>query len=200
MRHHPASSDTAAARRVAWLVVTALVISPATALSGTNRFTAEIISQADVSTNLARVLWHPSGRQVSYLRPQVNGKTTNTVLWAYDVERREERVLFDPSAHRVSTNLAPLSLSSYQWSPRGDAILVAGANDLWWIPMASGRPERLTQDAAAEELPTFSPDGTHVAFVKQNNLFVVDVPSGRARQLTFDGRDLVLNGKLDWVY
>src|SRR6266498_368295 len=200
MRRDPASSRIEAAYRAAWLVVTALVISAATAFGGTNRFTAKIISQSEASTNLTRALWHPSGRLVSYPRPKAEGKTTNTVLWGYDVERREERVLFSPAAHRVSTNLAPLSLSSYQWSPSGDAILVASANDLWWIPMVSGHTQRLTQDAAAEELPTFSPDGTHVAFVKRNNLFVIDVPSGRARQLTFDGSDDVLNGKLDWAY
>ena len=77
---------------------------------------------------------------------------------------------------------------------------MTSANDLWVIPLVSGQPRQLTHDAAAEELPTFSPDGKRLAFVKQNNLFTLNLGSGRTTQLTFDGGDTVLNGKLDWVY
>jgi dipeptidyl-peptidase-4 len=165
--------------------------------AGTNRFTAEIISQSEPSTNLSRVLWHPSGRQVTYLRSKAKAGRTNTVLFAYDVETREERELFDPT---TLTNPVRLSLSSYQWSPAGDAILVTGLSDLWRVPVPGGQPQRLTHDLLAEESPTWSPNGQRVAFVKRNNLYVVDVNSRRLRQLTSDGSDLILNGKLDWVY
>ncbi|HYV31932.1 MAG TPA: hypothetical protein VEO53_12620, partial [Candidatus Binatia bacterium] len=136
-----------------------MVLSPAAVFAGTNRFTAEILSKSEPSTNLTRVVWHPSGREVTYLRPRRNAKTTNTVLWAYDVASGKERVLFDPATTSGSTNQRPLSLSAYQWAPSGDAILVTSANDLWVIPLVSGQPRQLTHDAAAEELPTFSPDG-----------------------------------------
>ena len=33
-----------------------------------------------------------------------------------------------------------------------------------------------------------------------NNIFTVDIISGKETQLTFDGSDVILNGKFDWVY
>ncbi|TNJ44729.1 S9 family peptidase [Tamlana fucoidanivorans] len=49
--------------------------------------------------------------------------------------------------------------------------------------------------------PTFSPDGTKVAFVKSNNLFVKDLQDGTTTQVTFDGeKNKIINGVADWVY
>jgi dipeptidyl-peptidase-4 len=165
--------------------------------AGTNRFTAELISKSEHSTNITRVMWHPSGEQVTYLRPRGASRDTTNVLCAYDIALGREMVLFAPPP---ATNGARLSLSNYQWSPGGDAILVEDYRDLWLVSIPQGEPRRITDDSEAEEFPTFSPDGQRVAFVKTNNLFVVEVKSGRQKQLTADGTELVLNGKLDWVY
>jgi dipeptidyl-peptidase-4 len=51
-----------------------------------------------------------------------------------------------------------------------------------------------------EDLPSFSPDGRLVAFVRDANLYVVDVASQRETRLTRDGSAKILNGRLDWVY
>jgi dipeptidyl-peptidase-4 len=49
--------------------------------------------------------------------------------------------------------------------------------------------------------PTFSPDGTKVAFALNNNLFIKDLISGKTSQITFDGeKNRVINGITDWVY
>ena len=49
--------------------------------------------------------------------------------------------------------------------------------------------------------PTFSPDGTKVAFALNNNLFIKDLISGETSQITFDGeKNRVINGITDWVY
>ncbi|MBC3757139.1 S9 family peptidase [Hyunsoonleella sp. SJ7] len=49
--------------------------------------------------------------------------------------------------------------------------------------------------------PTFSPDGTKVAFALNNNLYVKDLNSGETKQITFDGEtNKIINGITDWVY
>ena len=49
--------------------------------------------------------------------------------------------------------------------------------------------------------PTFSPDGTKIAFGLNNNLYVKDLVSGKITQFTFDGvKNKVINGITDWVY
>ena len=49
--------------------------------------------------------------------------------------------------------------------------------------------------------PTFSPDGTKVAYGLNNNLFVKDLKTGKTTQFTSDGVDnKIINGITDWVY
>lgn len=48
--------------------------------------------------------------------------------------------------------------------------------------------------------PTFSADGTKVAFARNRNLFVKDLDSGELTQITNDGDEQTINGITDWVY
>lgn len=49
--------------------------------------------------------------------------------------------------------------------------------------------------------PTFSPNGSKVAYVYNNNLFMKDLPSGKEVQITSDGeKNAIINGITDWVY
>jgi dipeptidyl-peptidase-4 len=48
---------------------------------------------------------------------------------------------------------------------------------------------------------TFSPKGTHIAFVKDNNLYVKNLEKGKIKRLTKDGKkNEIINGAVDWVY
>ncbi len=52
-----------------------------------------------------------------------------------------------------------------------------------------------------QQMATFSPDGSKVAFVFKNNLYFKDLPSGREVQVTSDGQEnKIINGVPDWVY
>jgi dipeptidyl-peptidase-4 len=91
--------------------------------------------------------------------------------------------------------------SSYVMNARRTALLVTAAGDLFLFEFRTRTLTRLTNTAGAEEEPSFSPDGSRVAFVRGGNLHVVDL--GRRvveRALTRDGSPDVLNGILDWVY
>ncbi|MGE3109344.1 MAG: DPP IV N-terminal domain-containing protein [Phycisphaerales bacterium] len=84
-------------------------------------------------------------------------------------------------------------------SPQRDAAVFTHENDLYYATL-SGTAARLTSSPQDEEYPTFSPDGTYIAFIRSNDLWVVDVRTQHERALTTGGTDLVRNGKNDWVY
>ncbi|WP_428230349.1 S9 family peptidase [Flavobacterium sp.] len=49
--------------------------------------------------------------------------------------------------------------------------------------------------------PTFSPDGTKIAYAKENNLYVYDLASKKTTTVTTDGKkNAIINGITDWVY
>ncbi|KAF2515979.1 S9 family peptidase [Flavobacterium foetidum] len=49
--------------------------------------------------------------------------------------------------------------------------------------------------------PTFSPDGTKIAYARENNLYIYDVASKKSTAVTTDGKkNVVINGITDWVY
>ncbi len=49
--------------------------------------------------------------------------------------------------------------------------------------------------------PTFSPDGTKIAFVFENNIYYQEIPSLKITQVTTDGqKNKIINGISDWVY
>src|SRR5690606_33643270 len=49
--------------------------------------------------------------------------------------------------------------------------------------------------------PTFSPDGTKVAYVYDNNIYFKDLNTGNETQVTTDGKkNEIINGVTDWVY
>ena len=163
---------------------------------GTKTLTLEdVIHPANVvAPGISALTWRPGGKQLTYVRPTA-GQPSASKLCAYDLENHTETDLFRPGEETEKLNLG-----SYQWSPRGDAILFEGEKDLWMLNPQNGNLRRLTQDGQEKEVPTFSPAGDRIAFVSKHDLYLVDVRSGTVRRLTHDGSDAIYNGRLDWVY
>ena len=58
----------------------------------------------------------------------------------------------------------------------------------------------LVADMPIQE-PTFSPDGSKVAYGYNNNIYVRDLASGTTTEVTTDGKkNRIINGITDWVY
>jgi dipeptidyl-peptidase-4 len=89
---------------------------------------------------------------------------------------------------------------TFTFNQKRTTLLLTIKDDLYLYDLPTHRVVRLTRSRGREEEPSLSPDGAHVAFVRDNDLFVVDVARQRERALTTDGSADVLNGKLDWVY
>lgn len=59
----------------------------------------------------------------------------------------------------------------------------------------------LSEQPGKVMIPTFSPDGRMVAFVRENNIFIKKFEFDTEVQVTTDGkRNEVINGTTDWVY
>ncbi|MFV0506913.1 MAG: S9 family peptidase [Bacteroidales bacterium] len=53
----------------------------------------------------------------------------------------------------------------------------------------------------AQEVASFSPDGSKIAFVRDNNIFINNLRFNSESQVTFDGKNNeIINGKGDWEY
>ncbi len=146
-----------------------------------------------IAPGISALRWRPGAKQLTFIRPPERGGPYT--LSAYDVESHKETVLFAPAAGKPQ-----LDLHSYQWSPRGDVILLEGDDDFWLLDPQTRGVRRLTRDGMEKEVPAFSPQGDRIAFVKKHDLYVVDAKSGAVRRLTHDGSDTIYNGRLDWVY
>ncbi|MFM2138030.1 MAG: hypothetical protein RJA57_337, partial [Bacteroidota bacterium] len=70
---------------------------------------------------------------------------------------------------------------------------------LYLYEAAGGKLTRLSESKVLH--PTFSPDGSRIAFVENNDLVVHDLATRTTRKVTNDGKwNQIINGNCDWVY
>lgn len=123
----------------------------------------------------------------------------------YDFATLEKvSTLFDTKNHSEVT-----SIDSYTFDKNEKKILIAtNSNPIFRhsftaqyfiYDISSKTVNSFTSNAIQE--PTFSADGTKVAYAFENNLYVHDLSSGVKIQITQDGqKNKIINGITDWVY
>lgn len=78
-------------------------------------------------------------------------------------------------------------------SPDGRTLAFTYRGDLFTVPVAGGTATQLTQHAAQDMMPVWSPDGTQLVFASDRHgnfdLFVMPAAGGEARRLTFHSAD-----------
>lgn len=145
-------------------------------------------------------------------------KNTNqyTVLNFDRASRSMQIDLYDfATLNKVATlldtkNFKELSdgIDSYTFNKTENQILIANNSnqifrhsftaDYYLYDIASKTVTKLFEQV---QEPTFSPDGTKIAFAKENNLFIYDLASKKQTQITKDGeKNKIINGICDWVY
>lgn len=144
------------------------------------------------------VSWSPDGRKLGYVWDDGQGEA----LWTLDpVSGKSEAVLRLSGLEKAAGAGGKTELDDYTWSPKGDALLLEADGDLYLYSLAGPLLRRLTQTAAEEKIPTFSPDGLWVAFVRDYDLYTIHLETGREVRFTKDGRENeILNGINDWLY
>ncbi len=145
-------------------------------------------------------------------------KNTNqyTVLNFDRASRSSQIDLYDfATLEKVNTLLSSKDFSqlqgidSYTFNKKENQILIA--NNSEQIFRYSAVSDYFLYDIASKSLtkiadykiqePTFSPDGTKIAFAYQNNLYVYEIASKKTQQITTDGKkNSIINGITDWVY
>ena len=100
-------------------------------------------------------------------------------------------------------------IDSYTFNTKENQILIANnseqifrysaVSDYFLYDIASKSLTKIAEYKIQE--PTFSPDGTKIAFAYQNNLYVYEIASKKTQQITTDGKkNSIINGITDWVY
>lgn len=101
------------------------------------------------------------------------------------------------------------SVDSYSFNDAETQILIgqnseqifrhSSVADFYVYDIATQKVQKVAEYKIQE--PTFSPDGTKIAYAYQNNLYVVDLGSQKHTQITYDGqKNKIINGITDWVY
>lgn len=131
--------------------------------------------------------------------------TKSSQIDLYDFATLEKvTTLLDSKSHKGLEGI-----DSYTFSKDEKKLLIANHTDQ--IFRHSFVADYFIYDTASKSLvkladykvqePTFSPDGTKIAYAYQNNLYVYDISSKKHTQITTDGKkNSVINGITDWVY
>jgi dipeptidyl-peptidase-4 len=154
----------------------------------------------------------PDGRSVLFLRSGPRSFVQD--LYEYDVARREERVLLtsgsilrgaderltaEELARRERQRETARGIASFHLSRDGRRILVPLSGRLFVVERAGGAVRELKGAEGFPIDPRFSPDGTHIACVRDQDLYVTDLATGKERRLTEGGGGTITHGEAEFV-
>ncbi len=165
---------------------------------------------------LRQARFSPDGKLVTYLRARAEAPTVSD-LWAYDIARREHRLLVDSralvpvegrlspeeEARRERQRIASLrGIVEYQWSPDSRSLLVPLDGDLYRYDLSRPAAEavrQLTKTEAYETDAKFSPRGRYVSFIRDQDLYAIELGTGAERRLTTGGGGAISHGVAEFI-
>ncbi|HUP00505.1 MAG TPA: DPP IV N-terminal domain-containing protein [Gemmatimonadota bacterium] len=166
---------------------------------------------------LRQAAWRPDGSAIAFLLPaRTDSLTGDEVLelWLADPATGERRRLLGAEellggarqtfseaeeALRERLRLSALGITSYDWSPDGERLLIPLSGDLYEYVVGAGSARRLTETGAAEFDPHYSPDGSRVAFVREDDLYVLDLATRVERRLTAGANDTLRHAVAEFI-
>jgi dipeptidyl-peptidase 4 len=155
--------------------------------------------------------WSPDGTKFSYVQRDDEGE--HAELWSVDAATGEKKVLVSaaklaslaPDATKVKDErererLTRFHIAAYLWAPDSKHLIFDSQGQLWLYDLATATAVQFTSAPDPSIDPKFSPDGSHVSYVRKHNLFVRPASGDGEKQLTKDTADSLFNGDIDWVY
>ncbi len=154
----------------------------------------------------------PDGKSVLFLRSGPRSFVQD--LYEYDVAGRQERVLLtaesilrgaveritaEELARRERQRETARGIASFQLSRDGRRLLVPLSGRLFVIERATGAVRELAGASGFPIDPRFSPDGAHIACVRDQDLYVTDLATGEERRLTQGGGGNISHGEAEFV-
>ncbi|TDP03801.1 S9 family peptidase [Flavobacterium sp. 245] len=147
-------------------------------LKNTNQYTVLNVDQASRSMQVD-LYDFATLKKVSNLIDTKNFKELADGIDAYTFDASEKKIL-------IACNSSKIFRHSF-------------TADYFLYDIAGNTLTKLVDSQIQE--PTFSPDGTKIAYAKENNLYIYDVTSKKSVAITTDGKkNAVINGITDWVY
>lgn len=141
--------------------------------------------------------WSPDGREVAFTSNRDGWDSMN--IWAISVPGGKPRRITVREDSVVNVNSSIVS-----YSPDGEEIVYASWKgehsdsgwNLWVLPASGGKARKLTSSAGRDHYPSWSPDGSKIAFcrgqVGTRDIWVVPSDGGTARRLTQHAADDLL--------
>ena len=154
----------------------------------------------------------PGGDAVLFLRSGARDFVQS--LYEIDLASGKERVLLraedilrggseglsaEERAHRERQRISSRGIVSYRLSEDGRRVLVPLNGKLYVLERASGESKELAGSAGFPIDPQISPDGSHVACVRDGDLYVIDVDANRERRLTTGASETLRHGEAEFV-
>jgi dipeptidyl-peptidase-4 len=155
--------------------------------------------------------WSPDGAKVSFLQRDDSGE--RGALYYVDVASGKKAVLVDeeklnalaPSAGKTMDERQKewtqrYAVAGYQWAPDSKHLLFDSRGQLWLYALDNGIAIQLTSSSEPNTDPKFSPDGSHIAYLRGHNLHVCTSEARSEKTLTWEKDASLMNGEVDWVY
>ena len=169
-------------------------------------FSGDEFQEEQIST----ITWSKLGAAYFTLKVAEAG-SNGQALVRVDVASGTEKVVVPPSACIPPGESKPVTVDGFAFSADESRLLIytnsqrvwrlKTRGDYWVLDIATRELKKLGGEAAPSTLmfAKFSPDGSHVAYVREKNLYVQDVRDMRITELTTDGSAKLVNGTADWV-
>lgn len=121
--------------------------------------------------------------------------TSNQILQGDD-----ERLSAEEKAARERLRLAARGIARFDLSDDGTKVLVPLSNRLFIVDRQNGKIAEVKSSSSAFPLdPSFSPDGKHLACVRNGEIYITDLLSGTERQITSGSGGTISNGTAEFV-
>ena len=154
--------------------------------------------------------WADAGPVIRFI--ERDGEAGQSSLMSFNLENERRAVLIDGEKLFAEDVDRFIEIEDYAYSGDGRRVLIYTDSERVWRVNSKGyyylfdlESQSLTpisdRGAGFQMFAKLSPDGRHVAFVRDRNLFMVDLETMQETQLTDDGAEGgIINGTSDWVY
>ena len=172
---------------------------------------ARIYSSKDFDSQGFSAQWLEDGS--GYLNLEESKETSGgRDIVLHDVPGDQSKILV-PAARLVPPGEStPLKIDGYSLSEDRSLVLIFTNSkrvwrqntrgDYWLLDRGSHELRQLGGDAKPSTLmfAELSPNGRHVAYVREKNIYLEDLRDGQITPLTTSDSDAIINGTFDWVY